>query len=63
MDRVKIIGDHPHRGAVGTLVAVKSVCGAPMAEIEFDQPHLGIEGCFADKENLRLLPRDEDPLS
>lgn len=57
--RVRIVGDHPHRGESG------SVCDdLPMRmgmwQIELD-PGKGTDGCFAGPENLRPLPPEEDP--
>jgi hypothetical protein len=55
--RVKIVGDHPHRGATGTVrddLAMKF----GMWQVDLDNSHAS--ACFAGGENLRPLPPEED---
>lgn len=58
--RVRIVGDHPHRGATGTrrddLPLVQG-----MWKVDLDPSRTGVEECYAPAENLRVLPREEDP--
>jgi hypothetical protein len=56
--RVRIIGDHPHRGASGTVRDdLPMVQG--MWRVDLDDSWTG--GCFAAPENVRALPPEEDP--
>lgn len=57
MTRVRIVGDHPHRGASGT-VRDDLPMRLGMWEVDLDNSH--VNGCFAGPENLRPLPADED---
>ncbi len=61
IDYVEIIGDHPHAGKRGKLVAgtapetlqcVRLPSGEPMALIEFDD---GEGRCYAARRNLRIV--------
>lgn len=57
--RVRIVGDHPHRGASGTLrddLPMK----LGMWQCELDDTTL-TSGCFVAEENVRLLRPEEDP--
>jgi hypothetical protein len=61
-ERVRIVGDHPHRGKTGT-VRDDLPMRLGMWQVELD-PGPGIggpRGCFADPENLWPLARGEDP--
>lgn len=58
--RVKIVGDHPHRGEVGT-VRDDLPMVMEMWLIDLDQNQM-TKGCYAGGEHLRSLPADEDPL-
>lgn len=58
--RVRIVGDHPHRRETGT-VRDDLPMRMGMWQIDLDGAYAG--GCYAGEENLRLLPRDEDPYS
>jgi hypothetical protein len=60
--RVRIVGDHPHRGESGTVRDDKPMRFG-MWEIDLDPgPGIGgASGCFSGPENLRPLPADEDP--
>lgn len=57
--RVRIVGDHPHRGASGT-VRDDLPMKFGMWQVELDDSAL-TSGCFAGPENLRSLPVSEDP--
>jgi hypothetical protein len=57
-ERVRIVGDHPHRGATGTTNPDRLVQG--MVLIELDDKRLA-GACFADPANLWPLLPDEDP--
>lgn len=59
--RIRIIGDHPHRGETGT-VRDDLAQHFGMWQIDLD-PGGTTNGCFADQANLRLLRVDEDPYS
>jgi hypothetical protein len=56
--RVRIVGDHPHRGATGT-VRDDLPMRFGMWHIDLDD-HTYAEACFAGPRNLRTLPPDED---
>lgn len=58
--RVRIVGDHPHRGETGTVLDHKPKA-AGMWEIELDSHNLGARGCYALPEDLAPLPAREDP--
>lgn len=58
--RVRIVGDHPHRGEPGTVRDDKPMV-AGMWEIELDSHNLGARGCYAAPEHLRPLSKEEDP--
>lgn len=58
MSRVRIIGDHPHRGESGT-VRDDLPMRLGMWEVDLDGSYVG--GCFAGQENLRPLRPEEDP--
>jgi hypothetical protein len=64
-DRVRIWGDHPHRGAAGTVKTPARDLGlvGVMVEIDLDEDGSGIDGCFAAISELRPLPRSEDPFA
>ena len=56
--RVRIIGEHPHKGESGT------VHGSPvngMIKVQLDHCPHGVEECYADASEVRPLPRAEDP--
>lgn len=56
--RVRIVGDHPHRGATGTVRDdLPSKFG--MWQIDLDPSALA-SACYAGEDNLRALPADED---
>jgi hypothetical protein len=55
--RVRIVGDHPHRGASGT-VRDDLPMTLGMWQVDLDDSHT--DACFAGHENLRSLPADED---
>lgn len=55
--RVRLVGNHPHRGAAGT-VRDDLPRAMGMWVIELDDSHT--ERCYAGPEHLRPLPRDED---
>ncbi len=57
--RVRIVGDHPHRGATGT-VRDDLPMKLGMWQVDLDNSPLA-SACFAGAENLRRLPADEDP--
>ena len=59
-DRVRIVGDHPHRGETGTVRDDKPM-KMGMWEIDLDPESRGVNGCFAGPENLRSLDPSEDP--
>jgi len=54
--RVRIVGNHPHRGETGT-VAAQSVSG--VVRVDLDQPSTA-DACYATSRHLRSLPADED---
>lgn len=57
MTRVRIVGDHPHRGASGTVRDdLPMVHG--MWRVDLDNSHT--DACYAGREQLRALPADED---
>lgn len=56
--RVRIVGDHPHRGMAGT-VRDDLPMKFGMWRVDLD-PGSHAEACFAGPENLRPLPTDED---
>lgn len=60
--RVRIVGDHPHRGATGT-VRDDLPMKFDMWQVDLDPgPGVGfVSGCFAGQENLRSLDPMEDP--
>jgi 4-hydroxy-L-threonine phosphate dehydrogenase PdxA len=58
--RVRIVGDHPHRGESGT-VRDEEPMRLGMWLIDLDGSSSGASGCFAGPKNLRPLPADEDP--
>jgi hypothetical protein len=59
--RVRIVGDHPHRGESGT-VRDDLPMRFGMWEVELDMPNTTMtEGCFAGPEHLRALRPEEDP--
>lgn len=64
-ERVRIVGSHPHRGASGTVMvdeAIRFKDGGPvMFRVALDQGDYPGQECFAEEENLRDLPPDEDP--
>lgn len=57
--RVRIVGDHPHRGEAGT-VRDDLPTKMGMWRIDLD-PNALTEACYAGPEHLRALSRDEDP--
>lgn len=57
--RVRIVGDHPHRGETGT-VRDDLPMRMGMYEVDLDPGH-GADACFADSANLRVLAPEEDP--
>jgi hypothetical protein len=57
--RVRIVGDHPHRGHTGT-VRDDLPTVADMWRVDLD-PGAVAEGCYAGQPNLRPLPAQEDP--
>lgn len=59
--RVRIVGDHPHRGASGT-VRDDLPMRLGMWQVDLDPGNRGADGCFAGPENLRSLDPDEDPI-
>jgi hypothetical protein len=58
--RVRIVGDHPHRGESGT-VRDDLPMKLGMWQVDLDDSHIGATGCFAGPEHLRSLPAREDP--
>jgi len=57
--RVRIVGDHPHRGSSGTVRDdLPRVQG--MWKIQLDDAP-GVDACYAGPENLRALILDADP--
>lgn len=59
--RVRVVGDHPHRGESGT-VRDDMPMRFGMWQVELDMPNSTMtEGCFVGPENLRALPAEEDP--
>lgn len=56
--RVRIIGDHPHRGSSGT-VRDELPMFQGMWYVDLDDSRL-TDACYAGPENLRPLPADED---
>jgi hypothetical protein len=63
-ERVRIIGDHPWRGVTGTATVERNLGLAGwMVVIETDA-NQGLDvpdEVFADRDQLRALPKDEDP--
>lgn len=57
--RVRIVGDHPHRGETGT-VRDELPMKLGMWLVDLDDTRTA-SGCYASRENLRPLPADEDP--
>jgi hypothetical protein len=57
--RVRIVGDHPHRGASGT-VRDDLPMRLGMWQVDLDD-HALADGCFAAPENVRALRPEEDP--
>lgn len=60
MSRVRIVGNHPHRGETGT-VRDDLPMKLGMWQVDLDPGGSHAGGCFVGPENLRPLPRDEDP--
>lgn len=58
--RVRIVGDHPHRGASGTVRDDRPMLMG-MWEVDLDPGNHGVSGCFAGPKHLRPLGRNEDP--
>lgn len=58
MTRVRIIGDHPHKGAAG-VVRDDLPMKFGMWQVDLDSGSYA-NGCYAGPENLRALPIDED---
>lgn len=58
--RVRIVGDHPHRGASGTVRDDKPM-RLGMWEVDLDSDKHGADGCYVEPENLRPLSPEEDP--
>jgi hypothetical protein len=58
MTRVRIVGNHPHRGESGT-VRDDLPMKMGMWQVDLDDG----SGCFAGPENLRSLSPDEDPIA
>lgn len=65
-DRVRIVGDHPHKGETGTVSSteppgmssvIPSLRGMIRVDLDDDQ-----DGCYAGLLNLRRLPKNEAPL-
>ena len=56
--RVRIVGDHPHRGESGTVRDDKPM-RLDMWQVDLD-PGSTTRGCFAGAENLRPLSPEED---
>lgn len=63
-ERVKIVGDHPHRGSTGTVVPEKAMSAyslvGPMEYVSLDDSRLA-DACYVDRSQLRPLPKEEDP--
>lgn len=57
--RIRIVGDHPHRGETGT-VRDDLPMRMGMWQVDLD-PNSSTAGCFAELLNLRPLDSDEDP--
>lgn len=67
-DRVRIVGSHPHRGSTGT---VSSLDPPHMAKhiaslrglicVALDDNCYSESGCYASRNELRPLRKDEDP--
>lgn len=57
-ERVRIVGDHPHKGQTGT-VRDDLPMKFDMWQVDLDGAYAG--GCYAGPENLRPLPSSEDP--
>lgn len=64
-ERVKVVGNHPHRGATGTVVQSGAIRmkdgGDVMFRVALDQGDHSGQECFAEEEYLRDLPPEEDP--
>lgn len=59
--RVRLVGDHPHRGATGTLVGGSiPLAGVKMVEVRLD-PGSMASACYAEPKHMRPLMPDEDP--
>jgi hypothetical protein len=54
--RVKIVGNHPHSGCTGEVIACKQTLAGKGVEIKLDELHNGAEGCFVFRpENIVVL--------
>lgn len=58
-ERVRIVGDHPHKGATGT-VRDDLPMQFGMWQVDLD-PGATVDGCYVGQAQLRPLPREEDP--
>lgn len=56
--RVRIVGDHPHRGASGTVRDELPMLEG-MWRVDLDNSHT--DSCYAAPKNIRALPASEDP--
>lgn len=65
--RVRIVGDHPHKGKTGTVSSteppsmssvIPSLRGMIRVSLDDDT-----DGCYAEWAELRRLPKSEDPLA
>ena len=58
--RVRIVGDHPHRGESGTLTVDAGLMRAGMLPVKLDACAHGTDACYVAPEHIRDLPADED---
>lgn len=64
-DRIRIVGDHPHKGETGTVASMEapSLSGLMPNLRGLIRIHLDDDdgGCYASLMNLRYLAKNEDP--
>lgn len=61
--RVRIVGDHPHQGVVGTLVLDADRMAQGMLPVEFDDEYLGHHGanaCYVRPEDIQTIEEGAD---
>jgi hypothetical protein len=62
-DRVKVVGDHPHKGQTATFTGERTIIlGASLYKVALDDGSF-TDSCYVDLAEIRSLPEDEDPLS